>query len=353
MKRLIVSIVMLVFVVTNAMAAGYPPTNAPLPADLRMITSVKALTSYSKEQVAQATANGWSTGIVLPGGTSWAWVSAHDDDIRVITQLLAKEKLSYSIGDPRSQQFLGANLMDNMGYVLFQGQNSFYLEQDGDGWKLPAGAANVKLRLNSYVPISIPGVNNAQAVVTDRYGNQQYVWINTYGDRMFFPTSLCGFSGQIRVTVGQNTGVYDLGTGNNVPPTPVSAEVQATIDGLMVLDDPMEIVFDQSMPVPPTVPKAGGGADPTQTEAVVNPIYQVGFTSPKVVSVYATAPNGEVATSLVVRKVGETMPAIYIINEGEMSQVAFTEGIYDVWFVFPTFGADEPMIPPYGGGGMG
>lgn len=346
MKKVLVFAIVMVLA-SSAFAAGAPipttgPTTAQLPADMQMITSAKALMSYAKERVVEAAANGWSNGVNLPGGTPYVSVASSNPDIRVITQLLAKQALSFNIGDLKSLVYLEAALFDDERYTLFVGQNQFNLVNGPGGWTLPAGAANIVMKLNSEVPIYVPGVSYAYVEVSNGDGTYQYVWIQTSGDRIMFPTSLCGFSGQLVLNVGQNTAAFDMNTGASVPPTPVSAQVQASIEGLITLDNPMEIVFG-------SFGKAGGSI------AVENPLYQASFFSPKTVSLYAVAPNGEVATSVVVRKVGDPTPTVYPIESGgSMTQLDFESGVYDVWFVFPSFGNDEPFIPPYyNGGGMG
>ncbi len=345
----VITILLFVFLASvGAMAAGGgnipPTTTGQLPADMQMITSAKALMSYAKERVVEATANGWSNGVNLPGGNPYVWVTSSNPDIRVITQLLAKQMLSFNIGDPKSLVYLQAALFDDEQYILFTGQNQFNLVNGPGGWALPAGATNIVMKLNSEVPIYVPGVSYAYVEVSNGDGTYQYVWIQISGDRIMFPTSLCGFSGQLVLNVGQNTAAFDMSTGASVPPTPVSAQVQASLEGLITLDNPMEISFG-------LMGKAGGGPN----TPIENPLYQASFSSPKTVSLYAVAPNGEIATSVIVREVGNPMPTVYPIDQrGIFTQVSFESGVYDVWFVFPTFGEDTPYLPPYyNGGGMG
>jgi len=324
MKRTIVILLLAAFAAFAAFAAEEVTTlpTGTMPTSLPMVSSVEALESYAKEQVRQAAAYGGSNGIVLPGGRTWAQVSASDPDIRVIQNLLASEALSFRVANPTEWHYFGAYLMDSAGYLLFSGFNGFYLDHDSQGnWSVPKSAPNISLELVGEVPIYLPGVSNAYALVTDQNG-QRYEWMRVENDRLFFPVSFAGLttrggSGQLVLTVGGDSEVFDLGSGNNIPTTSVESSVQASISGLIVLDDPIWVFSTDSE------------------------LYQVKITSESVVNFYGTF-EGEVATGVYIRPVGETQ-MYYPIQPGNWLPVQLWPGVFDIWFAYPVSGDSEPV----------
>ena len=316
-----------------------------LPSNMWMLTSSKALESYAKEQVVQAASYGGSQGIVLPGGRTWAQVVTNNPDIRVIQQLLGQQVLSFRVADPEACQYLGAQLMDAYGYGLFWGWNSFQLQKDRYGtWQVPPGASSVEAQMTDPLPICVPGVSSAYALVTDENGNQQYVNLQVQNDHVFYPMALAGlaedgWAGQIVLTVGNNSAVYDMGSGANVPTTLVESGVQAGIGGLVTLDNPNHIFSN---------PQSINGQG-------VNPMYQIKISGTKSVNLFGMTSEGEVATGVFVRGTGGE-PVYCPITPGQMLHLTFdaaTDAVWDIWFVYPIFGADNSSIPPNNGGGMG
>ena len=350
MKKIFAISVMMMLFASLVFAAGgsVSPTTSPtvtatMPTEMGMVVSKPELKSYVKERAVEAVAQGWSSGVNEPGGQPWVTVTAHDPDIRVLTSLLQKQSVSYYAGNAKDQQYWEANVFDDGRYVLFTGENPFYLDANGNP---PADSLNITMKMVDAPPIYVPGVNNAYAMVyVNGGGSPQYVWIQADGDRIFFPTSLCGFTGQLVLTVGQNTAAFDLTTGANVPPIEISGAIQASIDGLITLDDPDSVSFESGT--------KGKAAIPEMEE---NPLFQCKFSAVKNVALSATAPNGEVATKVYVREIGVNSPDPDVINipTGTAVNYNFGIGVYDVWFEFPSWGQDQPSIPPYnGGGGMG
>ena len=332
-----------------AAGGGSTPTTTTgtVPSNMAMIVSSKALESYAKEQVAQAVSYGGSEGIILPDGRTVAQVVTNNPDIRVIQQLLGREVLSFRVADPNANQYFGAQLMDANGYCLFTGWNLFRLQKDYSGnWQVPPGAANVSTALVDPVPIRMPGASYAYAVVTDANGNRQYVSFQVQNDYLFFPKSLAGlagngWSGQMVISVSGSAAVYDMGSGNPVPTVPVESAVQAGIDGLVTLDNPGQIVSN---------PQSVNGQG-------VNPLYQIKISGVRRVGLRGMTTEGEEAVGVYIRGAGSE-PVYCPITPGQMLHMTFDAiapgAVWDIWFVYPNFGNDEPSIPPNNGGvGMG
>ena len=341
-RMIIMAMTVMVMLAGSAMAAGGPvpptPVSGPLPDSLWMIVSKKALTSYAKERVAQAASYGNSASVMLPGGKTWAQVVTNSPDIRVITQLLGKEILSYRITDPTADQYFYAQLMDDAGWGLFWGWTQFKLENvKGFGWRVPKGATYVQADILSWqIPIYAPGVDNAYAVVVDKDGNQRYVYLTVQNGRLMYPTSLAGFAGQVILSGGANAAAYNMGSGAVMPTTLVESSVQAAIKNLVPLDNPGQII---------STPQSTNG----QSE---NPWYQMKIAGIKNVTFYGVTSEGEVATSVVIRGIGSE-PVTVPITPGKPLTVTFdaaTDAIWDIWFVYPSFGKDTPVIPPDQGG---
>ncbi|MCX6712065.1 MAG: hypothetical protein NT041_00030 [Candidatus Vogelbacteria bacterium] len=326
---------LLVVVLANvAMAGGSTPTPAPvitMPTDMKMITSAKALESYAKEQVARAFVSAGSSGVIMPGGKPWVEVQGQSADIREIFDLMAKEILSFRVLDPTAEQYLYASFCDNLGYELFFGSNQYRLLPDGHGgWLVPSDAKKIILSLAQYVPIYVPGVDTAFAVMADG----QRFYCNIWDNRMFFPTSMAGMVGHIVVGAGNGSTAYDMATGEIVVTTPVGLSAQTSIKGLITLDDPDVI---ESRPV-----SVDGQGE--------NPLYQIKATVTKTVTLSAETSEGELSTGVYVREVGMSDLVYFDISIGA---IPLSPGVYDLWFVYPNFGVDEPTIPPYDGVGKG
>lgn len=334
-----------------AWAAGYPETPTPVvvdgtvPSNMWMVVSTTALKSYAKQQVRMANSYGGSGGIVLPGGRTWAEVATNNPDIRVIQQLLGREVLSFRVDDPEAPIYFYGQLRDGLGYGLFWGWTQFFLEKDSLGaWQVPTGAANVSANETAYqIPIYIPGVSSAYAVIRDANGNQWWVYLPVQNDRVMFYTSLAGlldngWSGKMVLGVGTNSAIYDMNSGTNIPTTLVALAVQMGIGGVEFIDDFLQIVSQ------PTSVNGQG----------VNPIYQVSVQeSSKTVQVSGITSEGEVAAEVCVMKIGDLKPTHYPIPAGKTKvPVTFGQGIFDVWFVYPNAFPDAPSIPYqyYGGG---
>ena len=355
MKKIgiVISIVVCLMVSGLALAAGggggTTPAPVPvytLPTDMYMVVSTKALESYAKEQVAQAASYGGSMGIVLPGGRTWAQVVTNNPDIRVIQQLLGKEVLSFQVADPETFQYFGGMLMDSQGWGLFWGWNYFQLQKDKYGnWQVPADASCVtNMVMADPLPIYIPGVNQAQIEIKDGNGNLiDYLYLQVQNDHVYFPKSYAGlgdngWSGQIVLSVGGASAVYDMNTGANVPAVPINSAVQAGIGGLICLDNPLQIMSN-----PTSV--SGQGE---------NPFYQVSVSTGKKIGLYGVTTEGEIANGVLIRKVGDLNPTYYSITPGQILTVSFEAGVYDVWFDYEKFGNDTPYLPYNGGdGGLG
>gem|GEM_PF-2291851 len=319
--------------------AGFVP-----PSNLWMIASSKALKSYALSRVAQAVSYGGSDGIILPGGKTWAQVYTNHADIRVIQNLLGKEELSFMIVDPEVNQYFYGQQMDDGGYGLFWGMTQYKLVKGKYGWDVPAEAKNVNADIVSYqIPIYLPGLEWAYAVVNAN-GYQQYVNMQVHDNRLLFSTSLAGLAdvgwdGKM-VLYGQgNSAAYDMGSGENIPGTPINAAVQMAVKGLIMVDDPDQIASN---------PKSQDGKGE-------NPVYQVSMSSAKKVTLSGKTTEGELATGVYVRKVGASAPTYYSITPGTGVVVPLDAGIYHIWFEYPMFDADNPSIPPWwwGDGGLG
>jgi hypothetical protein len=76
-------------------------------------------------------------------------------------------------------------------------------------------------------------------------------------------------------------------------------------------------------------------------------MYQVAFSSAAKIELKAKTTEGELATGVIVRKVGDENPTYWPIEPGQSVVVPFEQGIYDVWFEYPTFDVDNPSIPPW------
>jgi len=346
-RLMMAMLVMLVMMVVgyNVMAAGYPVDNPypgtpqDLPSNMWMVTSTKALESYAKQQVCFANSYGGSAGTILPGGKTWAEVATNHPDIRVIQQLLSNEELSFRVLDPEADQFFYAQLRDQIGYGLFWGWTQYKLARDKYGnWQVPNGATTVEMSLADQVPICVPGVQYAYVIATNEYGQRQYVGLPVGNQRIMYYTSLAGMKGQLIVAgAGVQRKAYDIGTGDEIPSTPIDQAVQAAIKGIICLDTPAEIRSNPES-------KNGKG---------LNPLYQVRMTSPSWTEMSGKTTEGEYATGVYVRKVGSwDEPVFYPCVRGT-AFVPLGFDVYDIWFVYPNFGNDEPSLPPwwYGGGG--
>ena len=340
MKTYIASLMMVVVVLASmmAMAAGVPtPTTASAPTvtmPIRIPTSLLELESFALGEVTHGVLYGGSAGAVLPGGTMVADVYATNPDIRVMLNELQQSVLSFDVGDPSAEQWVGENLLDQNGYQLFWGSNEFYPQENAGNWAPPDWAMHISLQMNSEIPIAL-GIDEAHAIVTDENGSNRWVDLYVSNGQAFYPVWLLGANGQLVFTpVGGGTPtIYNLNTGGQVPPTPVKDKgVQSAIANLIILDDPENIVLGG-------VGKAGGG--------MINPLYQVTLTSANdALSVQATAPNGEEAVAVTYRLVagGEPVTA-QIPGRGSLSLDAGV--VYNIWFTFPTWGVDQPAIPDY------
>ena len=332
-------------VTNSAWAAGGGGTviTPTWPASLP-IGSHLALMSYAKGAVAGASAYGGSGAIMLPDGRSWAQVATNHPDIRVIEKLLAKETLTFHIVDTEATYFFYGDLYDDAGHELFWGSSQFKLvDMKGPGWSVPTNATKVEVTMVSWaIPIHIPGVQSAYAVVTEADGNRYYVGLRVEGDGyVFFPPSLTGlatqgWSGQMVLMGGGSSAVYDMPTGDNQPTVVFDAAVQSSIKGLVTLDDPAQIIS-----TPATVNGQG-----------TNPLYQVAVTSSKSIKLYGMTSEGQIAKGVWVRQVG--MPAVYYpITLGTSLSLPFSAGVWDVWFEYPDAFPETPSIPPYNDGGLG
>lgn len=332
---------------TPTAAAGPPPT---LPESLPMVSGSKALMSYAKGRVAQAISCGGSEGNVLPGGTTWVQVSENNPDITVIQNLLAGKTLWFRVLEPEAYHYFSAQLSDSMGYTLFTGSNRFQLEKDAKGnWQIPTGAANVSMDIVEYVPVYIPGASSAyiaQSGFDPNTGQQlQNVYLQVNSDRVFFPTSMAGFPGGLMVvSVGASSGVYSTTTGTPQPTTQITSRVKPSIEGLIPLSNPPEINDD---------PTSVSGQGKT-------PLYQVKVSADRMINLYGKTTEGEIAKGVFVRKIGpkeEEQEEFYFSSiSGGPLPMQFKVGIYDLYFVYPSFGADDPSLPPMPypyGGGMG
>jgi len=346
MKKIVVVMMMLVLLgsvsawageISSAQPAPVEETetssaNLPIPANLPMIASTKALTSYAKERVAQASMFSGSAGPILPGGKTYVTVTLASQDIRQIADLLAKEKLSFRVLKPEVEQYLSASYCDENGLQLFYGSNSYRLEKGVDGtWPVPDWAKNIKLNLCQEVPIYVPGVNFAYANVGGRY-----VQINVWRNYVWFPTSLAGIAGQLIIGMMDGGGVsYDITSGEQSETVLIEASANVSVDNLVALDDP-EVLY--------SLPTSVGGQGQ-------NPLYQLVISDTRTIPLFGRTSEGELATGVYVRQVGTSELMYFDISIGALP---FSAGTYDLWFVYPNFGQDEPVIPPsYDGGGMG
>jgi hypothetical protein len=125
-------------------------------------------------------------------------------------------------------------------------------------------------------------------------------------------------------------------TGATAPTTPVSESVQASIKGLITLDDP-DVILSR----------------PTSVDGLgENPLIQVKMSLGANVEVYGKTSEDEAATGVYVREIGSEA-VYYPLLPDQILSVPISAGVSDIWFVYPSFGQDEPSIPPYYGGGMG
>ena len=332
-------VAILMMLATGVMAAGgvTPPTIST-PANMQMLTSRLAMFSYAKDSVAMAEKYiGSMGGIIQPGGVTDATVYGQNPDVRIIETMLGQRALSFDVLTPSAQQYQGVQLMDAQGSLLFYGSVNYTPVQDPTGqWVIPASASNVELVMADYIPIYVPGTNVAYVVVTDAQGNEQWVWLNVYNGHVQFPVSMAGIAGgELIIGIGNTGATYSTTTGEKIPTTHFESNGTTSIKGLITLDDPSYISI-------------GVGKAATFTE---NPLFQVAFTAEKNVNLYAIAPNGELATQVVMRLVGGDLQTIQL-EEGSLN-CTFGAGVWDIWFEFPTWGQDQPTIPPYQGGGMG
>ncbi len=354
MKNLIVSIIAMLIMAsftTVAFAAGGPVIDvgggstivAELPDSLPMIRSSMELLSWAKSRVCNAYAYGGSYGPVIPGGCTIVQVGKEDPDIRVISTLLSESMLDFRVVLPEEVCYLGASMADANGYQLFYGQSYFYLSQDGEGWSVPQGAADITMQLVENVPIPAPGVNWAGLYLKDDNGNTTYRPISAGNGYIWFPQSLTGVTNAgwtAILTIYNSKGgkVYDLRTGEAIAGTPVKVGVNASIERLVTLDDPL-MVKDN--------PKSVNGQGRRGW-------YQVKISSTRAIILSGETTEGELAISVTIRNATESAESVTLEIPTGLDILEFDEGVYDIWFEYPEFDRDEPVIPPYYyGGGMG
>ncbi|MCX6718234.1 MAG: hypothetical protein NTY81_01335 [Candidatus Staskawiczbacteria bacterium] len=331
---------------TVVSASASMPT-VSLPDALPMITSRKALFSYAKEQVASAQKWIGSPGILT--GKTYTSVTGSDPDVRKIVSSVVKDLLEFGAMDTSLQLTFGMNFSDSYGAQLFFGQNQFYPVPGPGGWAVPNGADSVVMEMANEIPISLPGVTSAFALVKPAGETQpQWVPLNAWNNgRFFFPTSLtglegAGWSGQLAVYTGGNVPtVYDIGTGASVDPEMFEVGGNATFDNTVFLDDPNDI-------------NLGVG----KAAVYANPVFQVSFKTSRIVKLFGVSPTGELAEHVLIRKIGVGMTEAlsYTVIPSQDLRVQFDAGcVYDVWFDFDDWDQDQPSIPPYyyGDGGMG
>ena len=350
MKKAIVLMIGAMLLVNVAVAAGDPGVvvgdsslTAELPNSLPMIRSSFELLSWAKSRVKNAYSYGGSYGPVIPGGCTFVQAGKDDSDIRSISILLSESMLDFRVALPEEVCYFGASMADCNGYQLFYGENHFYLSQDGEEWSVPQGAADVTLRLVDNVPIPVPGVQWASLYIKDGNGNTTYRSIDTRGGYIWFPQSLAnttnaGWTAVLTLYNGKGGKVYDMTTGEVIPGILVKTGVKTNIERLVPLDDP-SVVKD--------TPKSVDGQGRRNW-------YQIKITSATIVDFYGITTENEVASRVIIRPAtesGETQSSDII--PGQWKQVELGEGIYDVWFEYPEFDREEPVVPPYYYGGMG
>jgi len=318
-------------------------TATVLPDSLPMIGSRLALFSYAKGQVASA--QKWISCSGILTGKTYASVNGSDPDVRKILASIVEDSLQFGMPDTSLRLTFGISLADSAGVQLFSGQNQFNTITGSDGWAaLPYDADNVVLEMAKEIPISMPGITSAVALVKQPGQTvPQWVPLNVWSGnegRLFFPTSLtglagAGWSGELVVYTGGNTPtVYDMTTGASVDPVMFNISGKATLKNIVFLDDPSIIHV---------TPESVNGRG-------INPLYQITISVERTIGIYAETMEGEVATGVYICQSGDAEAAFFSTSVGALP---FLPGVYDVWFVYPEFGNDEPVIPPYGGGGMG
>jgi hypothetical protein len=298
------------------------------------------LASYAKSRVMYASAYACSEGPLVPGGVSGVWATTNNPDIRVITKLLSDQMLDFEVVYPEERMYSGAYLMDEMYNVLYWGQNSFYLIPPK--WTLPVGADDVGMALNSSIFIAIPGAWGATSYVMDTNGYYTYYSIYGNGSGVYFPTFLAGISASnwtgCLTIWGSSNVVYDMTTGSQKSGTEVQMAVKTAIDRLVTLDDPV-YVYDNP------VSENGQGK---------RSWYQIKVTEHRIVKFYGVTTEGEVAKEVVIRPAYENAESHgYWIVKGAWTPVEMDEGVYDVWFNYPTFDPDMPMWPWWWSEGKG
>ncbi len=317
------------------------------------IESPAVLAAYAKSRIGRVSVSVWAQTLVFNRGSTKTYAEVPyarpengDVDMAEVLELVSVQKMAFELANPKEWVNANVRFTTDNGSPLFSGGQSFKLVKTGNGWALPASPLKVEIGLDGDVAIPIPDINWATLYLFNDEGQtveQRNIQVNQQTDELLFPAYLAGQRGQLFVQTyheGDQDSkmiVFDLATGNQVQAIPVAFTIAATVRDMIIIPaGQIQIIVN---------PKA------TNLDARINPLVQITVTPEQVLSrvqVYGEIPNQETAKGFFFKRSGVDEVWTYaLIEKGFFTEVQLTAGVYDLIFIWPSFGQVEQFN--YGG----